>query len=62
MRRLNAKQKNLLKSLVNNKDFSSVEDFENGEFGDLEAMNDYETLYQDTNRFMRDYRMSKLNN
>jgi hypothetical protein len=62
MRQLNAKQKKFLVNLIENKDFSRTDDFENGEFGELEAMGDHETLYQNANRFMSDYRISKLNN
>lgn len=58
MRKLTSKQKSFLRDMVD-KGFRIIDDFENGEFGELEAMNDYETLYQDAERFMHDYLFSK---
>lgn len=62
MRKLSAKQKNYLINKIENYNIKNVEQMSSMEYSILENINDYETLFQDANRFIYDYRMNKLYN
>jgi len=52
MRKLSKKQIRFLEEKCGSA--STVEDLDPFQFGKLEEMNDYETLYQDVNRYLMD--------
>ena len=60
MRHLSAKQKKFLISKVKDNDIKSMNHLSLDDLKLLESMNDYETLYQDTNRFIYDYRIKNI--
>ena len=58
MRKLTSKQQNFLKNILESRGcIYSVDRLTASEIKKLEFMNDYETLWQDSNRFIMDYRM-----
>ncbi len=57
MRRLNAKQKKMLTEYSKNNRVLGLEMYEA-----LEQANDYETLWQDAERFIHDKRMERIDN
>jgi len=60
MRKLNKKQKDILK-ILKAKGVDSVEDMALSYFEELKALNDYETLFQDINRFLSDLEVENEN-
>ena len=61
MRDLTAKQKHLLKQQVDVNDVSGIDDIDYDEFVAIEKINETEVFYQNANRFIHDYRWSKIN-
>jgi hypothetical protein len=60
-RQLNKAQQKILISAVTNRDIYSTDGLTLEEMERLEKLNDHETLWQNANRFIHDYLMSKLN-
>lgn len=59
MRKLSGKQKKILIDQFINNNLMYVEDMDFNSIEKLEALNDYETLYQDANRFLHNCRWTK---
>ena len=59
MRKLNSKQKELLKQLAN-QGIKSIYLMDNNHLEKLEKLNDYETLFDDADRYLNDYRLSEI--
>lgn len=62
-RGLTKKQKELLKNMVNKYDIITIDDLIDKDYEayiELENMNDFETLWQDAERFIGDYRFKRL--
>jgi hypothetical protein len=62
MRTLTKSQKKVLTNLVDRDDIKSVNDISLENMSLLETLNDTEILWQECERFIDDYRMSKINN
>jgi hypothetical protein len=58
MRKLTTKQKQLLDGFY---DVSCVDDLPSVIYRKLEEMNDFETIYQDTDRYLQDNYFKQLN-
>jgi len=59
MRKLNKKQKDLLEQLAN-QGIKSIYLMDNNHLEKLEKLNDYETLFDDADRYLNDYRLSEI--
>lgn len=59
MRKLSIRQKKFLRDQFIDNNIMYIEDMSFDKIKELEALNDYETLYQDANRFLHDYRLTK---
>jgi len=54
MRKLTAKQKAILKQCYKETQCISIDEIDNDTYEKLVSLNDYETLYQDANRYLSD--------
>jgi hypothetical protein len=59
MRKLSIRQKKFLRDQFMDNNIMYIEDMSFDSIEKLEALNDYETLYQDANRFLHDCRWTK---
>jgi hypothetical protein len=59
MRKLSIRQKKFLRDQFIDNNIMYIEDMSFDSIEKLEALNDYETLYQDANRFLHDCRWTK---
>jgi len=59
-RRLTVQQKNIIRQEIDMENIRCADDISEYNWNELLILNDYETLWQDANRFIYDYRMSKL--
>ena len=57
-RKLTKKQQGLIENIVNKRAITAIEELTMEEYKELEKLNKYETLWQDTNRYIHDYRWS----